>query len=78
MYTIWSRANKKQDVFSQEYAIMGDALQNKPVFLLNLYKPEHNDGYITCAQDVTMDETVINLMADWANEIILSQEQEEF
>lgn len=58
MHTIWNRANKKQDVFSQEYVIMGDALQNKPVFLLNLYNPEHNDGYITCAQDVTVDEII--------------------
>lgn len=58
MYTIWNIANKKQDVFSQEYVIMGDALQNKPVFLLNFYNPEHNDGYITCAQDVTTDEIV--------------------
>lgn len=58
IYTIQNSAIKKHNVFSQECAIMGDVLQNKPVFLLNLYFPEHNDGYITCTQSVTMDQVV--------------------
>lgn len=32
-------AIKKRDEFSQEYVIMGDVLQNKSAFLLNLYHP---------------------------------------